>query len=798
MLLLTPFHLLLSTVFALGARAASGSDLCPSDTPINIKAPHENLWKPLTEQETLSVQEWLYDQKELNLTQFTTAGISDNSIWLIELITPNKTEAVSYLDSSSSSTNNRNSNSSPPKRYARAILFNGGYSVPHVKELQVGPLPISSETKAVSFSYIYQNSTVPGVDGEGVFPFNARTTYGIESTALGAFIVSFMTDIKDPMNDLIGGAYTGSEDDKLTFSWQGPNSFDGNWRRYWLFFMGRGFGAQYLSPTGFFVYVDTSGSDASTWYVRRVVYNHQVFQSLDDFKNAWQNGSIKKGTKINLDDDKWATRQRQGEELALLIEPFCEQRPLDDRVAPESTNFNGSRIRADREEGYVEWMDWSFYTGFNRDTGLTLWDIRFKGEKIIYEISIQEALAQYSGNDPIQSTTAYLDRHYGIGEETRQVLMGYDCPHGALTFNTSYYSDSKFAVNTDAICIFEQDLGFPTSRHSDPTNGWYGSTKGTALHVRSMATVYNYDYMFSYIFYLEGTVEILMGASGYLQATYWDGTQDDYGTRIHDTTMGSVHTHVVNYKVDLDVGGTANSLQTIDLVQEDVKFPWFDEDDPPTKQLRLQKTWVENETSFSVQGNNNNNGQRVLLIGNKEKKNAWGQERMYRIMPGYHTIHNAVKGSGRVLNSAKWGEDDVFIVKHKDTEPSSSTTWNQQMPIYPPVDFSKITTPAESIDQEDLVVYLNLGMHHVPRAEDTPNTLFTDSRSSFFIAPFNYFDDEPSRDIRNAVLLVQDPNSGKYGVEESGSGDDDKTCTPRADVTPAYIGQVETDLSSSG
>lgn len=53
--------------------------------------------------------------------------------------------------------------------------------------------------------------------------------------------------------------------------------------------------------------------------------------------------------------------------------------------------------------------------------------------------------------------------------------------------------------------------------------------------------------------------------------------------------MGSVHTHVVNYKVDLDgmlddstrfkmsllilgiiaVGGTANSVQTIDLVQED-------------------------------------------------------------------------------------------------------------------------------------------------------------------------------------------------------------------------------------
>ncbi|KAG8906468.1 hypothetical protein FRC01_008003, partial [Tulasnella sp. 417] len=262
MVLLAPLHFLLSTFITLAARAAGGSDLCPPNTPVNIKAPHENLWKPLTEEETLSVQEWLYTRKDLNLTQFTKAGLSDNSIWFIELITPNKTDALPYLESTPT-TKRDNNNSSPPKRYARAILFNGGYSVPHVKELQVGPLPISSETKGVPFSYIYQNSTVAGVEGDGVFPFNSRTTYGIEGAALNAFIVSFMTDIKDATEDLIGGSYTGSDGDKITYSWQGPNSFDGNWRRYWLFFLANGFGAQYMSPTGFFVYVDASGSDAS-------------------------------------------------------------------------------------------------------------------------------------------------------------------------------------------------------------------------------------------------------------------------------------------------------------------------------------------------------------------------------------------------------------------------------------------------------------------------------------------------------------------------------------------------------
>lgn len=75
MVLLALLHPLLSVIFALGAQSPSDSGLCPSNKPINIKAPHENIWKPLTEEETLGVQEWLYDQKELNLTHFAKAGL---------------------------------------------------------------------------------------------------------------------------------------------------------------------------------------------------------------------------------------------------------------------------------------------------------------------------------------------------------------------------------------------------------------------------------------------------------------------------------------------------------------------------------------------------------------------------------------------------------------------------------------------------------------------------------------------------------------------------------------------------
>ena len=55
--------------------------------------------------------------------------------------------------------------------------------------------------------------------------------------------------------------------------------------------------------------------------------------------------------------------------------------------------------------------------------------------------------------------------------------------------------------------------------------------------------------MFDYIFMIDGTIEVRVSASGYLQGGYWEPAQEGYGTAIRETTMGSLHDHVINYKV---------------------------------------------------------------------------------------------------------------------------------------------------------------------------------------------------------------------------------------------------------
>lgn len=41
----------------------------------------------------------------------------------------------------------------------------------------------------------------------------------------------------------------------------------------------------------------------------------------------------------------------------------------------------------------VNWLGWEFYVGNRPTNGPRLWDVRFKGERILYELSAQEWLA---------------------------------------------------------------------------------------------------------------------------------------------------------------------------------------------------------------------------------------------------------------------------------------------------------------------------------------------------------------------------------------------------------------------
>ncbi|KAH9914348.1 amine oxidase catalytic domain-containing protein [Fomitopsis serialis] len=725
---------------AISQCAASGPPPASPPAPVN-------LWASLTVPETTAIADWLdAPPRALNLTPGTSAHISDNYIYHIGAWRPAKADALAYLTDPKGT--------APPDRYARVTIHHGAAEAPKVQDYLVGPLPVSSETGMRPLTEVYHRPEVP---------YNAR---GYTTLAeIQPILIDVMPKMAEATQELFGGVALGLANDTLVGGATGPLSFDGSFRRGWINWR-RNVPGLYLHPVGFFLYVDMTGTDPKEWELLKIVYNHQVFESVDDFMDAFRNGTLKRlPARPDSHDVDWTTRKR----------PDSPRRDLDHLPGPRSVSFAGLRFRVDSKTQYVSWMGWGMYLGFDRDMGLSLWDIKFRGERVIYELAPQEAIAQYAGNDPMQSTTAWLDRFFGMGGSVRDMLPGYDCPHEAVFLPATTTSFAGSITRERAICIFEHDSARPITRHMGYSEAEFGAVRGYNLVVRSISTVGNYDYLFDYIFHLDGTIEVRLSASGYLQGGFWEPSQEGYGTAIRDTTMGSLHDHVINYKVDLDVAGERNSLLFTHTHQEEIEQPWFEDDWGSTVlQQKITRTFVENEDDALLKFPYNFQGGYSLV--NRDEKNKWGIPRGYAIHPGYNPVYNTVVGSKRLLENANWARYNLAVSKRKETEPTSSSMWNQNLPGDPMVNFHKFFD-GENITQEDLVAWVNVGTHHLPQAEDSPNTRTNLAASSFFITPLNYFDFDVSMESSNAILLAPPKTPGDaWGYDDFGVKD--ANCVP--------------------
>ena len=101
-------------------------------------------------------------------------------------------------------------------------------------------------------------------------------------------------------------------------------------------------------------------------------------------------------------------------------------------------------------------------------------------------------------------------------------MPGYDCPTYATYLNATFVTEYS-SRDVRSVCLFEFDADYPIQRH-----GYTSNTKNIYFVVRTITTVGNYDYMFSYQFYYDGSIEVIVRAAGYIQSAYF-AANHDYG-----------------------------------------------------------------------------------------------------------------------------------------------------------------------------------------------------------------------------------------------------------------------------
>ncbi|KIW99388.1 uncharacterized protein Z518_11376 [Rhinocladiella mackenziei CBS 650.93] len=727
-------------------RHAAGSNCYAGDAPA-VTAPKTNVWLPISAQDNIDVWTLLHDPATgLNLTKPEDATVTDNYVFWIDTLHTNKSDVLPYIDG----------DGPLPPKYARAIIFEGGKAEPDSQEYMIGPLPVSAETTVQKLDYIYNGGR------GGSVPFNARYADSIKSDAVNPLIASAMGNISDITAALFDGAvYFGPSDDRTTLSTTAgtPISFDGSQGFRNVMFRLPGSGT-YLTPIDFYLLIDCPGTDPSHYSVKGYVTNEKFYPDEASLRAAFEAGEIAQ-TYVQTKDTDWTL---------VDYKPELGVRALEEHFAPSSLELGGKRYKLDANEQYIEYMGFSFYLSFSRTLGIMFYDIKFQGERILYELSLQEALAQYAGYQPKASNTVYHDTYYSLGTDLATLVEGFDCPFGSTFWNTTYHEQNMSITNQDAICIFEQDMGFPLSRHRyGSSEGDYpfsqlGVVKGSELVIRTIATVGNYDYMFSYHFSTDGAVQVEVRASGFLQSSFYYPDQKRFGPRIAPATQGSLHDHILTWKADFDIISTANSFEVSELVVVNQSQPWFPELGE-FEQMELNVSYLETEKRFNWASNN----QAMYCVVNQDATNVWGEKRGYRLVPGQSDLHLSVLNSPFSLKNSEMAKYHLAVTKQHDNEPYGNSVQNINLPYAPQQDFSKFFDD-EPIEQEDLVVWVNLGMHHFTRAEDIPVTLFTEAVSNIMFAPQNFFDRAQDGDLLNRRWITYNATTDEitfdaYGVE---------------------------------
>ena len=166
----------------------------------------------------------------------------------------------------------------------------------------------------------------------------------------------------------------------------------------------------------------------------------------------------------------------------------------------------------------------------------------------------------------------------------------------------------------------------------------------------------------------------------------------------------------------------------------------------PRQTLKLCRNFVESEDDSRLTWNRATQ----YRVVNTDRPNKLGEYRGYRIMPSDGTTHFTNQQSSNLGNLVYPFTFDMAITKQKDTEPLSTDPMNENDIWNPLINFDNFFD-GESLMQEDLVVWFNLGMHHLPHTGDLPNTVFTTAHAGITMTPSNYYAGDISTETLSQV-----------------------------------------------
>ena len=686
----------------------------------------ESPFAPLSKSEIERVINKLQSEKLVD----PTPSIGKNYIDHIYLFPIEKASVLKYLDEADVL----------PARYAKVHITRGSFKPPDIMIYKIGPV---NETIG--------NMTIDKQVQDGEIHFNRRSYDSNEQPTFSSLFRQHMDVLKDVLKESFDGMFYKKG---INVLYSTLYSLDENDRRSGCYLYSRmATGEQTLRilPVSFILH--HPGTNTSVWNASDFYYlNQGPFASGQELAEAYKNGSLRrfafpKGYRIKHAQDFSLTRNQ-----SLPLRENSEIPP------PRTYEPEGPRYTV--ENNVISWMDWQCEFTVHPIKGPAIFNVKFKGTRIAYEISLQDiSLVYASGTTGAGVTPPVIsDTEFSLGTTIHPSRLGFGCPQRATLLYANVFTTTN-VMKKEVGCIFEADAQKPMWRHRK---------KGLLHHylvIRSLMNLGNYDYTLEFRFHLDGGIDTTMTSSGLLYGAFWDPEDpllnDDpllgfnkstspFGFRIGEFLSGPIHTHDFLFKVDLDILGTKNSFQKINWKGGDVLTA-----------LRTQKDTEEKPGFFPFNYTRyidieylTKEGGLVLdtlnpsywTVVNENEKNRWGIKRGYRLIPIFFAGEPVLFTQHLMFGPWLHMKYHAVVTKRKDNEPyGTDSTYDIRRPTDPIGGLINIMND-EEIRNEDLVLWVNAKFVHIPCSEDSPMTMGVER--GFTLKPYNYFDTTPTFDIK--------------------------------------------------
>jgi primary-amine oxidase len=338
---------------------------------------------------------------------------------------------------------------------------------------------------------------------------------------------------------------------------------------------------------------------------------------------------------------------------------------------------------------------------------------------------------------PYHKKSAFDLGDAGAGMMANNLKLGCDCL-GSIYYLSGLLADDKGEPvhMPNVVCIHEQDAGIGW-KHTNYRTGRAAIVRSRELVIQSIITVANYEYIMAFVFNQAAEMHYEVRATGILSTQPIDDNIDvSFGTKVHPGVLAVHHQHIFSLRLDPHLDGSrTNRLVYSEAHPMPISHDW----NPHGTGYETRETQLQTSGGFDLAPEHN----RTFKIQNGAKHNPInGHAVGYKIMvPTFQYLISQPTSFN--YKRAEFANHNIYAVAYREGELYAGGRYTNQSRGGTGV--ASWAAREDDIWDQDIVLYVQFGINHIPRVEDFPVMPCELIRVGF--KPVDFFEKNPALDV---------------------------------------------------